>query len=205
MTISYPLSLPASPVPSRVRIDMVDVVGITESTFTLSQEVFRHDGDQWAAQIVLPAQGSAAGFDEWAAFLAALGGRYGTFLLGEFPVRSPRGTWAGTPVVDGAGQSGRTLALRGLSAGATVKKNDRFQLGSAGTSRLYMALTDATADGSGDVTLDIWPRLRESPADGAAVTTSSPKGLFRLADNRRGWDVEPGPFWGISFNAVEAI
>jgi intracellular sulfur oxidation DsrE/DsrF family protein len=55
------------------------------------------------------------------------------------------------------------------------------------------------------MTLDIWPRLRESPADNAVVVTSNTVGLFRLASNDSEWNVNEATVYGITFAAVEAI
>jgi hypothetical protein len=104
-------------------------------------------------------------------------------------------------LVKGAGQTGETLLVDGFSAGATVKAGDYLQIGD----RLYKVLLDAT-ESSGEITLDIWPRLRESPADNAVVTTSAAKGLFRLASNTQGWALQgSGLRYTLAFGAVEAI
>jgi hypothetical protein len=55
------------------------------------------------------------------------------------------------------------------------------------------------------MTLDIWPRLRESPADNAVVVTTSTVGLFRLASNDTEWSVDEASIYGLTFGAVEAI
>lgn len=202
MAISYPLSIPTTGVRS-IRVSARNVVGVASSPFTGSQQVYRHQGAWWEAEISLPPM-KRADAEEWIGFLLSLKGRSGTFLLGDPAGASPRGTWAGTPLVAGGSQTGEALTVDGFSAGATVKRGDYIQLGSGTATRLHKVLTDATAS-SGSITLDLWPRLRESPADNAVVTTSSAKGTFRLADNVAGWEIDEALAYGITFGAVEAI
>jgi len=95
-----------------------------------------------------------------------------------------------TPVINGATQSGASLVLDGFDAAATVKEGDVFTIAGvyavhAETKVAYdflqqfVATADATADGSGNVTLSISPSISASgasqnvsalPADGAALT-----------------------------------
>lgn len=202
MAISYPLSIPATGIRS-ISIRARNVVAATASPFTGQQNLVRHQGAWWEAEVSLPPM-DRPDAEEWIGFLMSLKGRYGTFLLGDPAATSPRGTWAGTPLVQGAGQTGDSLTIDGFSAGATAKRGDYFGIGSGSTARLYKVLTDATA-AAGAMTLDIWPRLRESPADNAVVTTSSATGLFRLASNDTEWSVDLARIYGLSFAAVEAI
>jgi hypothetical protein len=202
MPISYPLSIPTTGIRG-IRLSARNVVGVASSPFTGSQQVYRHQGAWWEAEVSLPPM-KRADAEEWIGFLLSLKGRSGTFLLGDPAGASPRGTWAVAPLVNGGTQTGETLAVDGFPEGATVKRGDYIQIGSGASTRLYKVLVDATA-AAGAITLDIWPRLRESPADNAVVTTSSARGTFRLADNLTSWDVDEMLAYGITFAAVEAI
>jgi len=206
MTISYPLTPPSDSF-ARVRFTFRDVVGLTESPFTLEQQVQRHQGQGWSIDVQLPPIRTRDTAEQWAAFLLSLNGREGTFLMGDPTRRSPRGTGGGTPLVKGASQTGQTLLIDGCPLSTTdwLRAGDYIQLGTGASSHLHRLLVDADTDGAGEVTLDIWPRLRESPADNAAVTITSAKGLWRLASNERGWDVVTGMTFGFSFVAVEAL
>ena len=202
MAITYPLSIPTTGIRS-ISISARNVVGASVSPFTGQQQLVRHQGAWWEADVTLPPM-KRADAEEWIGFLVSMKGRFGTFLLGDPAATSPRGTWAGTPLVNGAGQTGETLTIDGFSAGATAKRGDYFQIGTGGGARLYKVLADATA-AAGAMTLDIWPRLRESPADNAVVVTSNTVGLFRLASNDSEWNVNEATVYGITFGAVEAI
>ena len=71
--------------------------------------------------------------------------------------------------------------------------------------RLHKVLTTRASDANGKATLDIFPRLREAHPDFSAIITSSPKGTFRLAENRVAWDIDEVKTYGLGFKAVEAF
>lgn len=204
MAITYPLALPTTVKPAQIQIYASDVVAMSLSPFTMQQQVQAHQGSLWRADITLPPMDRNEG-DPWKAFLLALGGRLGTFTMGDPRGTAPRGIATGTPLVKGAGQTGQSLITDGWTINITgiLKAGDYLQIGSY----LYVNLNDANSNGTGDATLDIWPRLRSSPSDNAAITVKSAKGLWRLTSNERSWLLGPGTnlYRGITFGAMEAI
>lgn len=209
MAETYPLSFPTQTGVARVEITATDVVSINQSPFTLSQQVVRHAGARWSAMIAIPPV-KREDSEYWNAFLLRLRGQFGTFLLGDPNAATPRGSAAsaaGTPVVNGASQTGNNLNIDGLPASATgyLKAGDYIQLGSATSARLYKVLEDVNSNASGEATLNLWPDLRSSPADGATVVVSNAKGLFRLESNDATWSINNAGFYSISFSAVEAL
>lgn len=206
MTITYPLSLPGTPKPRKVQITGSNMVAVTASPFTAAQTVQAHQGQIWRAAIVYPPMLRATAA-AWQGFLLSLRGSYGTFLLGDPAATTPRGIATGTPLVNGAAQTGQVLNTKGWTPSQTgiLLAGDYIQLGTGATARLHQVVVAANSDAGGLAALDIWPRLRESPADNAAIVTASPVGLFRLATNDIDWDTDEALFYGISFEAVEAI
>jgi hypothetical protein len=57
----------------------------------------------------------------------------------------------------------------------------------------------------GEANLEIWPRLRASPADNAAITVANTKGIWRLKENRRQYSMEDVRILGIALDCVEAL
>jgi hypothetical protein len=209
MAISYPLSTPTNKTIAEIRLIARNVVGVSTSPFSFKQQTYQFSGQRWEADIQLPAM-QRENAEQWVAFLMSLYGQKGTFLLGDPLGTTAQGsasTAAGTPVVNGASQTGGTLAIDGLPASATnyLKAGDYIQLGSAATAQLYKVLSDASSNGSGEATLDIWPDLRSSPADGATVVVANAKGVFRLNDNATSWDINRMALYGIAFGAVESL
>lgn len=204
--MSFPLSLPAVPGIRDFRMIPAAVVGVWESPFTLSREIQDFGGDRWSCEFTLPAMRRATA-EPWLATLLTLFGQKGTVLIGDPDARVPRGTASGTPQVDGANQTGRNLATKGWTALATnvLRAGDYIQLGTSTTTRLYKVLADASADAAGKATLSIFPRLRESPANSAAITTTAAKGTFRLASNDMSWATDYQGFYDLELSFVEAL
>ncbi len=209
MAITYPLSTPSVTGIRQVTFRAVNAVGVSRSPFTFKEQVFAHSGKRWEADITLPTM-QAESAEQWVAFLLSLKGQRGTFLLGDPVGATAKGsasTAAGTPVVNGATQTGDTLDIDGCPASATgyLKAGDYIQLGTGNSSRLYKVLSDVDTDGSGQATLDIWPNIINAPTDGATVIVSDAKGAFRLASNSSQWSINELQLYGITFGAIQAV
>jgi hypothetical protein len=203
MATTFPVTIPAQGA-RRVRIRQRSVVAVGQSPFTLEQQVQRHQGQCWVLEVDYPPL-SRDSAESLIAALTSLNGREGTFLFGDLANPTPRGAATGTPLVNGASQSGEDLATDGWSAGVTaiLKAGDWIQLGTGSNSRLHKLLSDSNSNGSGQATLALWPRISPvaTPADNSAVVTSSPKGVFRLLSDGQGWDLELARIYGLSISA----
>lgn len=195
MAIVYPLALPS---PNKVRTVSwreVDVQADVVSPFTGQSQIVVFPG-QWFECTITLAVSNRADAQVWDAWLASLKGMSGTFLFGNPFRRLPLGSAAsapGTPLVRGASQTGDSLVIDGLPHGATgyLKAGDFLNLGSGAATRLYKALADVDSDSSGIATVSIWPDLRESPADNAAVVVSGAVGLFYRSSPVTDWTAGP--------------
>ena len=202
MTISYPLTAPTTPAPAAVRIRPSVVTGMSVSPFTGQTQVYKYAAQAWMLDVRLPPMFRAEA-EEWIAFMLALNGRYGTFSMGDPARQRPRGSLLGTPLVNGAGQTGQTLDTDGWAANETgvLLKGDYIQIGT----NLYSVLNDVDADAGGNATLDIFPRLRTAPADNATVTCTGTVGLWRMTTDELDFGVGVDGMYDISFSAMEAL
>jgi hypothetical protein len=208
MAISYPLNTPTNIGIANITLMAENAVAISQSPFTFQQQIVAHPGQRWAASISLPPM-RRVDAENWVAFLLSLKGQVGTFLLGDpncFNAQGSARTTPGTPLVNGASQTGDTLTIDGLPTSVTgyLLPGDYIQLGSGSAAQLYKVLTQVDTSG-GAATLDIWPNLRSSPADNAAVVVANTKGRFRLKDNITQWNINEISSYGITFDCVEAI
>lgn len=214
MAITYPIKLPGLDLPiagemvpiSSIRFKPRSVVALSASPFTFQQQVQVHQGQIWAAEIRLPPL-EHDDAQAWIAALLSLNGIQGTFYLGDPAHRQPRGSPTGTPNVDGGGQSGQSLATKGwgVSASGALLAGDWIQLGSGSTQRIHRVLKDVNSDGDGKAIIDIWPRLRESPADEGLLVLQNTMGIFRMTDNEMIWDIDDIKMVGIELEVAEAI
>jgi hypothetical protein len=206
MAISYPLNLPAGNWFRELSFMAASAVTRERSPFTFESQDYVHQGQIWRAEgIVKPLRRPDAAI--WRGFFLSLNIREGTFMMGHPVETSPIGTWAGSPKVLGAQAAGVTsIPMDGFTAAATVKAGDRFQTGGGSTAHLHEVTQDAVADGSGLLTLEIWPRLRAALADNDTFITSSPKGLWQLDMDQAQWSYVIGQIHkGFAFSASEKI
>lgn len=138
------------------------------SPLTKQEQIIARPGGRWMLQAEWRPKTDAER-REIQALLTLLNGAEHYFNTSPFHVsgESARGAWSGTPVVDGASNSGKTLGVRGAPINVTdyAMAGDYFRLGT----QLFMVTDTADSDGSGEMTLSIWPDLRATPADGAAL------------------------------------
>ncbi|MGQ2989523.1 MAG: hypothetical protein ACT7A5_32115 [Ferrovibrionaceae bacterium] len=83
-------------------------------------------------------------------------------------------TYGATVQVNGAGQAGTTIGLKGLEPGVLIRKNKKLNLVIAGQHYLYEVTAPVTVPVGGLVALPIWPMIRRSPANNAAVILKDP-------------------------------
>lgn len=183
------------------------VAANTSSPFSLIEQTFKWPGEQWRVDFSLANITNKLLAGQWKAFGTACEGSYGMFLMGDPGARIPSGVATGTPQVDGGGQSGNSLNVKGLTTGVTniLRAGDMVQVGTGTASRLHMQMVDVNSNGSGKATLTLQPALRYSPANNLAVNFHDAKGMFRLSSNTFSWRQRPGPVWTIQFQAEEVV
>lgn len=139
---------------------------------------------------------------ELIAFLAKLRGGQHRFTL-PMHCESNRGTFGGTPLVNGSTQKGGTVAVDGCSNTITnwIRAGDIFQLGN----EIKICTDDASSDGSGEVSISFAPDIRTSPADNSAIVTSGAVGIFMLATDEPAFINRPGIFSDFSVSAIEDV
>lgn len=200
MAISYPVTMPTTPGFVSSRFLLRSNTTVFASPLSQVEQVLERQGARWAGEYVLPPMKRAVAAN-WVAFLVSLRGRRGTFYGFDPDAKTLLGTATGTILVNGASQTGNTLAVDGISASGTILKGTYIQVGVY----LYMVVEDATANGSGEATLSIEPGLRTSPANNDGVTVTNPKCIMRLAEDQVSWDANRASVFGIQFTAIEAL
>lgn len=152
-----------------------------------------------------------ADFRTLQAFMASLGGRGGRFLYGP-PQTARRATAAvpGPVQIDGAGQTGTVVNLKGFPAATLVFEAGDWLSWPDADSRpqLHQVTAPVTSDGAGLAAVPIAPPIRHSGADSAAVEITAPTGVFMLIGDDQGRATQTGDQPGrgqISFEVIEAI
>lgn len=209
MSFSYPLSFPDLTNIQSIQLTARNATAVTSSPFTYKQQVLKYSASRWEANITLPPM-KRADSETWITFLMKLNGQYGTFLLGDPLGQTARGsasTQAGTPLVNGANQTGSSISVDGLPLSVTgyLLEGDYIQLGSGATAKLHKVMTQVNSDASGTAIIDIWPDIRTSPADNDPIVVANAQGIFRLLNPEVSFSIDMASIYGINFSAVEAL
>jgi hypothetical protein len=139
-----------------------------------------------------------------AAFLAQLRGQSGRFFLFDHSHSSPRGVGTGSPLVNGASQTGTSLITDGWTPSQTniMRAGDYVEF----NNELKMVVADVNSDGGGNATLTVEPPMRSSPANNAVITVTQATATMMLQDDAQArWVNRPGTFSSFSVSAVEAF
>ena len=173
-----------------------------ESPLTKSVQTLALPGARWACTSNWDSL-QAADAALLRAFLASLRGTAGRFYLSNRVHTAPRGTVGGTPLVKGASQTGSSLVTDGWTAGATLLAGDF--IGFNAGAELRMVIADATADGSGNMTISLDEPIRVSPADNSAIVKTSPTCVMRLVSDEAAWSYASGGFASFVLDCIETF
>jgi len=90
----------------------------------------------------------------------------------------------GTPVVDGASQSGTTLNIRGMQSGSVIRDGQFFTASKGTNYYLHMNVGNVTVPANGEVSLTIEPPLRMVTEDASPCFFEQPfiEGFFPAGD-----------------------
>jgi hypothetical protein len=213
--MSYPtfngwtiINPPATPGFKSIVLTMSDAVAEVTSPFSAQSQVQQWPGaDRWGAQVEMPPLQDGS-IPAWHAWLASLQGKANAFQLGDPTRTAPLVTTVGsTPVCNTSSPStmnlpaSSSLVTRGWQVSVPVVAPGQYlQVGY----RLYMALQAASSDSSGNATINIWPSIREQPADATSIVLNACTGLFRLATNLRQLSIDVTQLAAVSFKCEEA-
>lgn len=195
-------------IPSNVRIrtnrwGLKGNTQIFESPLTGATQRLELAGARWVATYTLtPYLQSETKLDEIKAFLLNLRGGGNTFYGYDPDRRTPKGAATGTPLINGAYQSGGQINTDGWTGSVTgiLKTGDYIQIGN----ELKMVTADANSDSGGNAVVYFQPILRDMPADNAVITVTNPVCIMRLIDDdQAGWDSDANKVTEITFSGVE--
>lgn len=204
-----PLTMPTSPGFLSCTFRLETNTQRFESPLTKNVQRVLLSGARWVCTYSLPPMNRQQMAD-WQVFLMQLEGGVNTFYGFDPDGRTPRGKAAtnpGTPLVNGASQTGSSLTIDGCPANITgyLLPGDYFTV----NDQMVMVTAPVDTDGTGNATVNFKPALRGSPADDDALTVRDATCLMILADdNQTGWQGRSnkiGFYEGLSFSAVEVF
>ncbi len=166
---------------------------------------------RWAMTLALkPLRGTA--IRDWNLFAMRLSSLANSFAYTPPYYSGNTAGYAGaSPLVNGAGQTGSTLTVDGLSNSVPIlKAGDFFSFdvtsGLGNTNRqLNAVIADVSSNGSGQATFSLLYPIRQSPADNAAVNITTPTALFRFTKPESLVQIDVENYAAMAFDAIEVI
>lgn len=196
------IELPALPAPNGVAPALLDFsLTIRPATGGPVQKVAR-PGSRYRIEVTFPPMQP----DVARVFVSRLleAKRTGGLVI-EYPLLGVSQGSPGSPVVNGAGQAGTSLAVRGLTVGYPFQEGYWISIiSAAGQHYLHNVRVPVTANGSGLATLTIEPPLRFPFADGATILVAQPKIEGFIEGGEWSWSIDVARHTGISFVLEEA-
>ena len=173
---------------------------VNRSDWTKRRQVVTQPGPSlWSASAEMAVR---VGTDDWLeaeAFLIDLEGQINSFRMKA--AAQPQTLLPLTPVVDGAGQFGRALRLRGGIPGAGLKRGHKMTV----NDQMVSISAPFVFDTAGIATVTFKPSLRLSPQNGADVEMREPTVLVSLADSAIGWTEDLGEQFQAKTIQVEEV
>ncbi|MEF7904243.1 hypothetical protein U9396_04810 [Escherichia coli] len=170
------------------------------SPFNGASQTVRYPGTRWVCSLTFNnlSDDKSRRLDS---LIAELDGEYGRVKIHDWG-RGWR-TPAGSPVVNGANQTGTELQTSGWTHGVVVlERGDYITV----NDELKIVTADVTSTSTGTATVTFAPMLRWSPPDGAAIEVAKPYGIFKLKDNQQGaGNRVPGVFTSYTLELEEAF
>lgn len=179
------VTLPTSPSPSSITPRLITTRGELRSAFGGSMQRISRTGSRWAFDVVMPPMTAATAL-EWVNILEEADTCILRLPEPGITIGSP-----GTPLVNGATQTGTSLITDAWTASYAIPKGKFVGVSVSGLQYLYQTTTAVTASGAGAATLVLRPMLRASPADNAAliVNPATVEGFVTVADGALGISV----------------
>lgn len=189
---TYPAPAEVVPVPLRAGNDLESPIG--SSTVRIERL-----GNKFRFEIVMPPMDRPEAEDWLGALLSGLG----TSVSLQWPQPLGGVGAPGAPVVNGAGQAGMLLNLRGFNPAYFLRRGQGVSLLSGSQRQFLIPQALATAGVGGLMTLSFWPMLRFSPADGATLEVVQPVMQGLLGGNSVRWKLDVAMNEGLSFTITE--
>ena len=176
-------------------IRMVHANAVSQSPYTLQQQVQSYGGMRWEVDVNLKPLNNEDALAVQA-FFVKLSGRKESFELPMVHSYNTNHSTSITGVTVNGNQSQGDSTLD-VTTSTAIPAGRMLEVGG----RCYMNTDSST---TGNVTLNIVPPLRTNVSDNAAIDFN-PAGLFRLTTDEVAWGISNDLKYGFSFTCIEAI
>lgn len=195
------IDLPEYPSPNGATPRVLDFGGFLEPASGAQVQRINRMGNRYAVAFTMPPLTNQKHGRIWVNRLVR-GQQEGARI--EYPLLD---FYPGTPgnfVVDGNGQAGKTLHIRGGTPRYAFYEGQPFSLEIGGQHYLDFIAAGTIADASGDATITLTQMLRAEPSDGDPLHISKPMIEGFIMGDQLSWSILVERLIGISFEIHEA-
>lgn len=192
------ITFPATPKPQSMswRLRMPSQTNVSE--WTGRRQTVASNRGWWECQFTLPPLVGGARVNPWRSFVVQARGQVNDFQVPVDP--TAQSAVVATPLINGAGQTGRSLASDGWPVSSTVLQAGQFI---TINNQLLQLTANVVSNASGQATLSFEPPIRVSPADNAAIEFRNPYCLMYMLEEPT-ISVEAGYVYSLSLNLRES-
>jgi hypothetical protein len=195
-------TLPSSPAPEEFDWQFLSNTQSAVSPLTKATKTYELQGAAFGATISWQSW-LRADIATLVAFLIALRGSAGRFLLWNLAAPKIRGIGTGTPVAVNSGSTKTSLKTSGWTASKSGILLPGDYIGCNGELKIVTDSVDS--DSSGDATITVEPPFRTIPSDDDAITTDKPTATFMLVDDQQVQIKYVGSVASLTIQAVEDV
>jgi hypothetical protein len=175
----------------------------TKTSTTDSGKIFstQVDGQKFKFSATYPPM-SRSDFAPVVAFIMKQRSQKETFQISLPDLKNAKGNVSGSVLVKNAHTAGDTTITVDAMTG-TLKAGDFVKF--AGDTKVYMVVSDVTADGSNEATLTIEPPLRSAISDNASVTYDGVEFTVRLTNDLQQFSTDDLDTFRFEVDFIEAL
>ena len=175
----------------------------TKTSMTDSGKIFstQVDGQKFKFSATYPPM-SRSDFAPVLAFIMKQRSQKETFQIALPDLKNAKGNVSGSVLVKNAHTAGDTTITVDAMTG-TLKAGDFVKF--AGDTKVYMVVSDVTADGSNEATLTIEPPLRSAITDNASVTYDGVEFTVRLTNDLQQFTTDDIDTFKFEVDFIEAL
>jgi len=192
------ITFPATPKPQSMSWRLVMPSQTNISEWTGRRQTVASNRGWWECQFTLPPLVGVTRVNPWRSFVVQARGQVNDFQVPVDP--TAQSAVVATPLINGAGQTGRSLASDGWPVSSTVLQAGQFL---TINNQLLQLTANVVSNASGQATLSFEPPIRVSPADNAAIEFRNPYCLMYMLEEPT-ISVEAGYVYSLSLNLRES-
>lgn len=192
------ITFPSTPKPQSMAWRLVMPSQTNISEWTGRRQTVASNRGWWECQFTLPPLVGVTRVNPWRSFVVQARGQVNDFQVPVDP--TAQSAVVATPLINGAGQTGRSLASDGWPVSSTVLQAGQFL---TINNQLLQLTANVVSNASGQATLNFEPPIRVSPADNAAIEFKNPYCLMYMLEEPT-ISVEAGYVYSLSLNLRES-